>query len=141
MRSIDALPGNLPRQLTSFVGRDAELDALADLVRARARWSRLTGVGGVGKTRLALEVAAMVVGDFADGAWLCELAPVTDPDAVWDTLAATFRVLPAPGRSVDEMLLEYLAAKHLLLVLDNCEHQLDAAAERGEGDRARGARG
>ena len=70
-----------------------------------------------------------MVGEFGDGAWLCELAPVTDPAAVWDTLAATFRVLPAPGRGIDETLLEYLAAKHLLLVLDNCEHLLDAAAE------------
>ncbi|MFI5047835.1 MAG: ATP-binding protein [Acidimicrobiia bacterium] len=128
LRSLDALPGNLTRQLTSFVGRDAELEALAELVRARTLVT-LTGVGGVGKTRLALEVAAVMVGEFDDGAWLCELAPVTDPDAVWDTLAATFRVLPPPGRGLDEMVLEYLAAKHLLLVLDNCEHQLDAAAD------------
>ena len=69
----------------------------------------LTGVGGVGKTRLALQVAAEVVAEFPDGAWLCEFAPVTDPDAVWETLAASLRVQPFPGRSLEESVLEYLA--------------------------------
>jgi predicted ATPase/class 3 adenylate cyclase len=128
LRSVDSLPGNLPRQVTSFVGRDGELDSLMAVVRARTLVT-LTGVGGVGKTRLALETAAAMVGEFDDGAWLCELAPVTDPAAVWDTLAAAFRVMPAPGRGVDDVVLDYLAGKHMLLVLDNCEHLLDAAAE------------
>ena len=128
LRSLDALPGNLPRQVTSFVGRDAELETLAALVRAHPLVT-LTGVGGVGKTRLALEVAAAAISDFADGAWLCELAPVTDPAAVWDTLAEAVRVFPAPGRPLDEMVLEYLGAKRALLLLDNCEHLLDAAAK------------
>ena len=88
----------------------------------------LTGVGGVGKTRLALQVAAEVIGEFPDGAWLCEFAPVTDPDAVWETLATCLRVQPLPGRALDESVLDYLAAKRLLLVLDNCEHLLDAVA-------------
>ena len=77
MRSVDALPGNLPRQVTTFVGREAEIASLAELVR-RSPLVTLTGVGGVGKTRLALQVAAEVIGEFPDGAWLCELAPVTD---------------------------------------------------------------
>jgi predicted ATPase/class 3 adenylate cyclase len=127
LRSVDALPGNLPRQVTSFVGRDIELDTLADLVRIRPLVT-LTGVGGVGKTRLALEVAAEAIRGFPDGAWLCELAPVSDLDALWDTLAATFRLLPPPGRSLVDVLVEYLAPKRLLLVLDNCEHLLDAVA-------------
>jgi predicted ATPase/class 3 adenylate cyclase len=127
LRSVDVLPGNLPRQVTSFVGRDAELEVLADLVRARPLVT-LTGVGGVGKTRLALEVAAEAIRGFPDGVWLCELAPVTDRDALWDTLAATFRLLPPPGRSMEEVLVEYLVPKRLLLVLDNCEHLLDAVA-------------
>jgi predicted ATPase/class 3 adenylate cyclase len=127
LRSVDALPGNLPRQVTSFVDRDAELESLADLVRTHPL-ATLTGVGGVGKTRLALEVAAEAIRGFPDGAWLCELAPVTDRDALWDTLAATFRLLPPPGRGLEEVLVEYLAAKRLLLVLDNCEHLLDAVA-------------
>jgi predicted ATPase/class 3 adenylate cyclase len=127
LRSLDVLPGNLPRQVTSFVGRDREVAEIAALVGSRPLVT-LTGVGGVGKTRLALEVAAEVVGDFPDGAWLCELAPLTDPDAIWETVASAFRVLPMPGRSLDEVVVEYLGSKLLLLVLDNCEHLLDAVA-------------
>ena len=128
LRSVDTSPGNLPRQVTSFVGRDRELEMLADLVRTRPLVT-LTGVGGVGKTRLALEVAADTIGEFADGAWLCELAPVTDPGAVWDTLAETLRVFPAPGRTLHDLVLGYLAEKRALMVLDNCEHLLDAAVQ------------
>jgi predicted ATPase len=127
LRSVQAGAGNLPRQLTSFVGREAEVAELAQLVCARSLVT-LTGVGGVGKTRLALEVAAGAVTEFADGVWCCELAPVADPGVLWETLAATFGVVAVPGRPVDEMVLGYLAGKHLLLVLDNCEHVLDAAA-------------
>ena len=79
---------------------------------------------------LALQVAAEVVTAFPDGAWLCEFGPVTDPDAVWDALAASLRVQPYPGRNLDELVLEYLAAKRLLLVLDNAEHLLDAVARQ-----------
>ena len=127
LRSLDALPGNLPRQVTSFVGRESEVVSLAELV-CRSSLLTLTGVGGVGKTRLALQVAAEAVGGFPDGAWLCEFAPVSDPGAVWDTLAACLRVQPVLGRSLDASVLDYLAAKRLLLVLDNCEHLLDAVA-------------
>ena len=127
LRSLDSLPGNLPRQATTFVGRDAEIASIAEVVR-QSSLVTLTGVGGVGKTRLALQVAAEVVAEFPDGAWLCEFASVTDPAAVWDTLAACLRVQPYPGRSLEESVLEYLSAKRLLLVLDNCEHLLDAIA-------------
>ncbi|MCJ7438216.1 MAG: adenylate/guanylate cyclase domain-containing protein [Acidimicrobiia bacterium] len=128
LRSLDALPGNLPRQVTTFVGRDAEIASLSRLARERPLVT-LTGVGGVGKTRLAVQVAAEVVPEFPEGAWVCELAPVTDPDAVWETLAASLGVHPSPGRKLDDSVLEYLAPKRLLLVLDNCEHLLDAVAE------------
>jgi predicted ATPase/class 3 adenylate cyclase len=127
LRSLDARPGNLPRQMTSFVGRDAEVAEVAALVRSRPLVT-LTGVGGVGKTRLAFEVAAEVVVDFPDGAWVCELASVGDPDALWETVASMLRVLPMPGRSLDDVVLDYLASKVLLLVIDNCEHLLDAVA-------------
>ncbi len=127
LRSVDALAGNLPRQVTTFVGRASEITSLVALVR-QSSLVTLTGVGGVGKTRLALQIAAEVIGEFPDGAWLCELAPVTDPEAVWETLATTLRVQPLPGRAVDESVLDYLATKQLLLVLDNCEHLLDAVA-------------
>jgi predicted ATPase/DNA-binding SARP family transcriptional activator len=119
--------GNLPRQVTSFVGREAEIASLSELV-CRSSLVTLTGVGGVGKTRLALEIAAEVVGEFPDGVWFCELASVTDPGAVWETVAASLRVQPVPGQTLEESALEYLAAKRLLLVLDNCEHLLDAVA-------------
>jgi predicted ATPase/class 3 adenylate cyclase len=127
LRSLDVLPGNLPRQVTTFVGRDRELADLAALVRGRSLVT-LTGVGGVGKTRLALQLAADVVPEFPDGAWLCELAPVGEPGALWDVVATTLGVPLAPGRSVEASVLEYLAPKRLLLVLDNCEHLLDGVA-------------
>src|SRR4051812_18160747 len=90
LRSLDLLPGNLPRQVTTFVGRQAQLASLTEMVR-RSSLVTVTGVGGVGKTRLALQVAAELVAEFADGAWMCELAPVTDPEAVWETVAASLR--------------------------------------------------
>jgi predicted ATPase/class 3 adenylate cyclase len=127
LRSVDALPGNLPRQMTTFVGREAEIASLSELVR-RSSLVTLTGVGGVGKTRLALQIATEVVGEFPDGAWFCELAPLTDPEALWETVAACLRVQPLPGRALHESLLDYLAVKGLLLLLDNCEHLLDAVA-------------
>jgi predicted ATPase/class 3 adenylate cyclase len=125
--SLDVLPGNLPRQVTTFVGREREIETLGELVRDRPVVT-LTGVGGVGKTRLAVQVAAEVVPDFPDGAWLCELAPVGDPGAVWESLAASLGVQPFPGRALDEAVLEYLGPKRLLMVLDNCEHLLDAVS-------------
>ena len=127
LRSLNDVPGKLPRQVTSFVGREREMASLVALVQER-QLVTLTGVGGVGKTRLALEVATEVVPEFRDGAWLCELAPVTDPDAVWDTLATSLGVQRNPSRPLDAVVLDYLSFKRLLIVLDNCEHLLDAAA-------------
>ena len=128
IRSLDEVPGNLPRQLTSFVGRDVEVARLCALVSERSLVT-LTGVGGVGKTRLAIEVAAEAAPVFPDGVWLCELAPVMDPAAVVETLAATFDVRPFPGRVLGDVVLEYLAPKRVLIVLDNCEHLLAAVAD------------
>jgi predicted ATPase len=127
LRTRGTRPGNLPRQMTSFVGRAREVESVIGSLRGR-QLVTLTGVGGVGKTRLALQAAAETAADFPDGAWLCELAPVTNPDAVWDALAASLGVKPALGRGLSDTLLEYLALKTLLLVLDNCEHLLDAVA-------------
>ena len=128
IRSLDEMPGNLPRQLTSFVGRGDEVARLSALVAERSLVT-LTGVGGVGKTRLAIEVAAATAPAFPDGVWLCELAPVMDPSAVLETLAATLDVRPFPGRALGDVMLEYLAPKRLLIVLDNCEHLLAAVAD------------
>jgi predicted ATPase/class 3 adenylate cyclase len=126
--TVDAYPGNLPRQVTTFVGREKDVQTISRLVTERPLVT-LTGVGGVGKTRLAVQIAAEVIPEFSDGAWLCELAPVADPDAAWDTLAAVFGVRPSTGLSFEETVLEYLQVKRLLLVLDNCEHLLGRVAD------------
>jgi predicted ATPase/class 3 adenylate cyclase len=127
LQSLDAFPGNLPVQLNSFVGRERELVAIAGAL-GESRLVTLTGVGGVGKTRLAVQVAADVLPSFPDGAWLCELAVASDPDAMVQVIAAVLAVQTRPGVSIEDSIREFLRAKRLLLVLDNCEHLLDAAA-------------
>lgn len=119
--------GNLRLELTDLVGRAGDVaTALAALDGARV--VTLTGVGGVGKTRLALRVAADAQARHPEGTWICELAGVRDEAAVPDVIAATLRVQQRQGSTVTDRLVEYLRAKNLLLVLDNCEHVLDAAA-------------
>ena len=136
LRTVDAVPGNLPMQATSFVVRDVEVDELVGLVRCH-RLVTLTGVGGVGKTRLAVQVAAELVPDFGDGIWLLELAPVGDPAAVPDAAATALGVTQQPGRTVSESVAEALVGRRLLIVVDNCEHVLDAAADLVEAVLAR----
>ena len=119
--------GNLPLQVSSFIGRARELEQTAAAL-GEARLVTLTGAGGVGKTRLALQVAGQVAPRFSDGAWLCELAPVRDPAGVDDAVAAVFSVTAPAGQSTSEALVEFLRGKQLLLVLDNCEHLLEGAA-------------
>jgi len=127
LRSLDAYAGNLPVQLTSFVGRDDELHAVADALRG-ARLVTLTGVGGVGKTRIALQVAAELLPELTDGAWFCELARATDGEALVQLVAATLGVPPRPGTSLEGSVVDFLRTKRALVVLDNCEHLLDDAA-------------
>ena len=127
LRSLDAFPGNLPRQLTSFVGREAELVRVVDAVAASPMVT-LTGVGGVGKTRLALQAAAEVLPRFVDGAWLVELASVRDPDRVADAVAGVFGVAARPGMGLEDSIVAFLHDQVLLVVLDNCEHVLRPAA-------------
>lgn len=118
---------NLPVQLTSFVGRQREMAEVKRLLPA-ARLLTLTGPGGTGKTRLALQVAADLLGDFAGGAWLVELATLSDPSLVEQSVAAALGIHQQPGRPLDEVLVDYLRDKRLLLLLDNCEHLNDACA-------------
>ena len=118
---------NLPAALTSLVGREDDLRATRKLLEA-SRLVTLTGVGGVGKTRLAVQSAADLVPRFDDGAWLIELAPISDPDLVPGKVAATFGLRERGGQSVTDMIADYLADRSLLLVVDNCEHVIDAAA-------------
>ncbi|MCL2532956.1 MAG: NB-ARC domain-containing protein, partial [Nocardiaceae bacterium] len=120
--------GNLPSALTTFVGRRHEVTAAKRLL-SESRLVTLTGIGGVGKTRLALEVAGDVQRDFPDGAWFVELADVHDPSLVPDTVAAVFGLHDMATRSPMELLVEHLDGRDLLLVLDNCEHVVDAAAK------------
>ena len=139
LRTANAVPGNLPMQATSFVGRDVEVEELVGVVRTH-RLVTLTGVGGVGKTRLAVQVAAELVPDFGDGVWLAELAPVGDPAAVPDAVANSLGIIRQPGRTVTESVVESLAGRRLLVVVDNCEHVLDAAADLVEAILARASR-
>ena len=125
LRTVDTVPGNLPVQATSFIGREDEVPELVDLVRAH-RLVTLTGVGGVGKTRLAMQIGAELVAEFPDGVWLVELAPVGDPAAVPDAVATVLEV--QTGASVSASLAQALSGRRVLIVLDNCEHVLDAAA-------------
>ena len=128
LRTVDTVPGNLRPQATSFIGRGAEVEELVDAVRTN-RLVTLTGVGGVGKTRLAIQVAAELVPDFPEGVFIVELAPVGDPAAVPDAVAGVLGVIPQAGMTVAESIAEALAGRLRLLVLDNCEHVLDAAAD------------
>src|SRR3954447_1095226 len=128
LRTWDAAPGNLPVQTTSFVGRDVEVKELAEQVRAH-RLVTLTGVGGVGKMRLAIQVAAELAAEFSDGVWLVELAPVGDPNAVPDVVATALGVTAQAGPTVTDSIVQALSGRPLLIVLDNCEHVLGAAGD------------
>ena len=117
----------LPRRPTSFVGRQQELARVAAALHDGPLLT-LTGVGGVGKTRLALEVAAREGARFRDGVWLCELAPLDDDAAVGHAVAAALRLQQRHGLDIEATVIEYLGSRQLLLIIDNCEHLLDAAA-------------
>nr|WP_308205883.1 NB-ARC domain-containing protein [Mycobacterium bourgelatii] len=138
IRALDSNPGNLRPALTSFVGREAVVDLVRSALKAH-RLVTLTGVGGVGKTRLALEVAASLSDEFPDGVWLFELATVTDPGAVPDAVAAVLGITQQPGRSVTDSVAFALEGRVRLLVFDNCEHVRDAAADLVEAILARSA--
>jgi predicted ATPase/DNA-binding winged helix-turn-helix (wHTH) protein len=122
---------NLPATVSDLIGRDAELGDVADLIAAH-RLVTLTGPGGIGKTRLGIEVARHVLPKFADGAWIVELAPLADPDLVAATVATALGLKLGAGAMSADRVAAALGSKHLLLVLDNCEHIVDAAASMAE---------
>ena len=128
LRALDTTPGNLRPATTSLIGRESEVDAITTAVRSY-RLVTLTGVGGVGKTRLALQVAGQLVDEFPDGVWVFELAAVTDPASVPDAVAAVLGITQQPGKTVSESVAAALEGRVRLLVFDNCEHVLDAAAD------------
>jgi non-specific serine/threonine protein kinase len=122
-----AVPNNLPHQLTSYIGRGQEIADLTQMIAA-TRLLTLTGPGGIGKTRLALEVASRALVEYHDGVWLVELAPLSDPALVPCAVARALGVDEEPGRPPVEILRDWLEPKRLLLVLDNCEHLVEACA-------------
>jgi predicted ATPase len=127
LRTVDAVAGNLPSQSTSFLGREKDIaDVIAMLHRARL--VTLTGIGGVGKTRLSLQVAAEVSPHFHDGAWLMQLAAVLDPAATGHAVAAVLGVTQQQGKTIEQSIVASLGGRRLLLVLDNCEHLIGEAA-------------
>jgi predicted ATPase len=128
LRSLDARPHNLPLQLTRFVGREQELGELRSTLRS-ARLVTLTGAGGSGKTRLALQVAADLLEAHPDGTWFVELAGTAEPALVPRMVSSTIGIREQQGRLLLDTLVHHLATQATLLVLDNCEHLLDACAE------------
>lgn len=126
IRTVDVRRHNLPDYLTSFVGRAAQLAEVADLLEAN-RLVALTGVGGTGKTRLAVEAARDLLPDLPDGAWLVELAPVTNPQYIMTTIGEVWGLRPGEGATIEDVIVRHLWSRDLLLVIDNCEHLLDAA--------------
>ncbi len=128
LRSLDARPNNLPVRSASFVGRERELLAIKDRLQ-QTRLLTLKGVGGLGKTSLALQAAADLLDDFPDGVWFADLAPLEEPELVAQTTATALGYREEPGRPLVETLTEGLRDRELLLILDNCEHLIEPCAE------------
>ena len=128
LKTLNAFPNNLPPQLTSFIGRERELREVQRLLTS-ARLLTLIGPGGTGKTRLSLQLAAEQLSEFKDGVWLVELAPLSDPALIPSTIASVLELHEVPGIPLMTIMIDYLRAKQLLLVLDNCEHLVEASAQ------------
>ena len=128
LKTLDAYRHNLPVQMTSFIGREKEMAEIAQAIHDH-RLLTITGSGGTGKTRLALQVAAEMLDQFANGVWFVELAPLTHPDLIPAAILAGFGLREQEGRTSAQLLLDYLREKNLLLILDNCEHVVEASAQ------------
>jgi predicted ATPase/class 3 adenylate cyclase len=127
LRSLDVLPNNLPLARTSFVGREAEVNEVKALL-AHHRLLTLVGAGGVGKTRLAIQAGAELLDRYPDGVWFADLAGIENPELVSSVVAQAIGMNQRPGSRVDEAIPQWLKQKKLLLIIDNCEHVLDAIA-------------
>jgi predicted ATPase/class 3 adenylate cyclase len=128
LRSMASTPNNLAQQLNSFVGREREMEEVRRLL-ANSRLLSLLGMGGLGKSRLSMQVAAIVLEDYPDGVWFVELAALADPLLVPQATASVLGVKEEPGGSVTEALVRFVGERKLLIVLDNCEHLVGACAE------------
>ena len=127
IQSLDAFPNNLPVQLTSFIGREREVAEIKAKLSA-ARLVTLTGSGGTGKTRLSLEVGAEELTSFANGVWLIELASLTNASQIISAIAQVFGLQEHPFGSLPTLVMDYLRDKKILLIIDNCEHLIEACA-------------
>ena len=128
LKALDSFVNNLPAQLTTFIGREEEIAEIKKALESH-RLVTLTGPGGIGKTRLSLQVAAHVLETFPDGVWFVELAPLTDPDLIPQTIHTTLGLVEPLGKNILQMLIDYLRQKKTLLILDNCEHLVEACAQ------------
>jgi predicted ATPase/class 3 adenylate cyclase/DNA-binding CsgD family transcriptional regulator len=131
LRTIDNLPNNLPTQLTSFVGRERELADVKRLLQS-TRLLTLIGPGGTGKTRLSIQAASEMLDQYPDGVWFVELAPILDPLLVPRATAIAIGLRDEPHRPAIDLLCDYLREKKILIVVDNCEHLIDACAGMAE---------
>lgn len=127
LRSLEVTPNNLPTLLNTFVGRERERYEVKHLLDS-TRLLTLTGTGGTGKTRLSLQVAEESLGDYTDGVWLVELATISDPDRIVELMAAAVGLREEPGESPRAALIRYICGRRMLVILDNCEHLLEACA-------------
>jgi predicted ATPase/class 3 adenylate cyclase len=128
LKSLNAFPNNLPSQLTSFIGRERELQEVRKLL-SNARLLTLIGPGGTGKTRLSLQLAADQLTEFKDGVWFVELAPLADPTFIISTIADVLELHEVPVIPLMNVIIDYLRAKQLLLIFDNCEHLVEESAQ------------
>ncbi|MCZ6676697.1 MAG: tetratricopeptide repeat protein [Candidatus Poribacteria bacterium] len=129
LKTLDIIPNNLPVQLTSFVGRETEIHRLSELLAKESiRLVTLTGPGGIGKTRLSIQAAAQQLENFPDGVWFIDLASLTHPEQVITTIASTLSVQLQPKDDPQKQVIDALAQKRLLLILDNFEHLTEAAS-------------
>ncbi|HZM25116.1 MAG TPA: adenylate/guanylate cyclase domain-containing protein, partial [Anaerolineales bacterium] len=128
LKTLDAFLNNLPVQLTSFIGREKEVEQIKKRLE-KNRLVTLTGSGGVGKTRLSIQVASELLSAYPNGVWSVELAPITDPSLVTRTVCTALDMTPQGNMPPLDVLTEYLKSKKILLVVDNCEHLIDACAQ------------
>ncbi|HMS32447.1 MAG TPA: tetratricopeptide repeat protein [Ignavibacteria bacterium] len=131
LKTLDARPNNLPVQLTSFIGREKDISAIKEILKS-TRLLTLTGPGGTGKTRLSLQVAAEQIDEFNNGVWLVEFASLRDPVLVAVAIAGALGVAGQPGEETMDSLQNFLKKKEMLIVMDNCEHLIDACADIAE---------
>ncbi|HSL43712.1 MAG TPA: tetratricopeptide repeat protein [Anaerolineales bacterium] len=131
LKSLEIMPNNLPVQLTSFIGRERDIEEVKRLL-TNTRLVTLTGAGGTGKTRLAIEIAKQIKHQYPDGVWLIDFVVLPESSLIWQAIAAIIGLREEPNRSLQQTLTDYLRSKKLLLVFDNCEHLVSACARAAD---------